>query len=142
MATTTITAPVTGATVQTRPDRHLVRTGTVAGLTAAAATSSTAALAHAAGVSLRVSGQAIPLLGFAQVTFVAALVGTVLAAVFARRASHPARTFTRTTIVLTLGSFVPDVIANAPASTRLVLAFTHVVAAVIVIPALASRLTD
>jgi hypothetical protein len=59
-----------------------------------------------------------------------------------RRANQPRRTFVRTTIALTLVSIVPDVLADAHTSTRLTLALTHVVAAAIVIPALASRLHD
>jgi uncharacterized protein DUF6069 len=140
---TTITAPV--ADVQgstTRTNRHLLRTGIVAGLVASAATATTAALAHAAGVSLAVGGEAIPVLGFAQITFVMTLVGVAIAAVLSRKTQHPARTFVRTTVALTLVSFLPDVFADAAASTRLVLMLTHVVAAAIVVPALASRLSD
>lgn len=47
-----------------------------------------------------------------------------------------------TTIVLTLVSIVPDVLVDAHAATKLTLALTHVIAAAIVIPALASHLTD
>src|SRR2546425_596213 len=47
-----------------------------------------------------------------------------------------------TLVALTTLSFVPDVLADAHVSTRLTLALTHVVAAAIVIPALASRLGD
>ena len=75
-------------------------------------------------------------------TVVATMIGTLLAAVFARRAARPRRTFVVTTISLTLLSFVPDVIADAHVSTRLTLALTHVVAAALVIPALASRLAE
>jgi uncharacterized protein DUF6069 len=147
MTATAITLPTTRSTeYRTTEPRTAVRTvwktGLAAGLAASVATTATAGVAHAAGISLAVGGKAIPLLGFAQVTFVAAMVGTLLAAVFARRASRPQRTFVVTTIALTLLSFVPDVIADAHGSTRLTLALTHVVAAVIVIPALASRLPE
>jgi hypothetical protein len=135
MTATTITAPVVS-------NRHLLRTGIVAGLVASAATATTAAVAHSAGVSLEVSGEAIPALGFAQVTFVMTLVGVAIAAVLSRRASRPAGTFVRTTVALTFVSFLPDVFADAATSTRLVLMLTHVVAAAIVIPALSSRLSD
>jgi hypothetical protein len=37
---------------------------------------------------------------------------------------------------------IPDVLADAQVSTRLTLALTHVVAAAIVIPALAARLSE
>jgi hypothetical protein len=139
--TATLTAPIgttTDATTTTRP--HLVRAGVVAGVVAGAATSAFAAIVDAAGVSLKVGGEAIPVLGFAQVTFVATMIGTLLAVVLNRRAQHPARTFVRTTVVLTALSFVPDVLADAPNGTRLALAVSHVIAAAIVIPALASRL--
>jgi hypothetical protein len=147
MTATTITAPVAGAELSTqnltdRRNRHLVRTGIVAGLVASAATATTAAIAHAAGVSLEVGGEAIPVLGFAQLTFVMTLVGVAIAAVLSRKAQRPARTFVRTTVALTLVSFAPDVLADAAVSTRLVLMLTHVIAAAIVIPALSARLSD
>ncbi len=118
------------------------RTGVVAGVAASVATFGFAALARAIDVSLTVGGKAIPLIGFAQVTFVAAIVGTVLAVLMARWANRPRRTFVVTTLVLTLGSFVPDVLADAHTATKVALALSHVVAAAIVIPALASRLSD
>jgi hypothetical protein len=139
--TATLTAPTattTAGPTTTRP--HLVRAGVVAGLVAGTATSAFAAVVDAAGVSLKVGGEAIPVLGFAQVTFVATMIGTLLAVVLNRRASNPRRTFVRTTVALTALSFVPDVLADAPNGTRLALAVSHVVAAAIVIPALASRL--
>jgi len=152
MTATAITLPTTRSTesrtTETRTTesrtgvRPVWKTGLSAGLAASVATTTTAGVAHAAGVSLAVGGAAIPLLGFAQVTFVAAMVGTLLAAVFARRASRPQRTFVVTTIALTLLSLLPDAIADAHVSTRLTLALTHVVAAAIVIPALASRLSE
>jgi len=126
----------------TRSTKSLWMTGAGAGLVASGATVAVAAVARSADVSLAVGGETIPLVGFAQVTFVAAIIGTVLAAVLARRASRPAHTFVVTTMALTALSIVPDVLADAQTATRLVLALTHVVAAAIVIPALASRLTD
>jgi hypothetical protein len=142
-ATTVLTAPATHPPVS-RPaaTKQIRRTGVVAAVVAAVATSTTAAIASALGVSLHVGGQAIPVLGFAQVTFVAGLIGTVMAVVMSFRASRPRRTFVITTLALTALSFVPDVTADAHISTRLVLALTHVIAAAIVIPALATRLTD
>jgi hypothetical protein len=152
MTATAITLPTTPSienrSIEPRPTdpgmgvRPVWKTGVAAGLTASVATAATAGVAHAAGVSLAVGGQAIPLLGFAQMTLVGAMIGTLLAAVFARRATRPQRTFVVTTIALTVLSFVPDVLADAHVSTRLTLALTHVVAAAIVIPALASRLSQ
>ncbi len=122
--------------------RPVWRTGVVYGLVASAATTAVAGIAHSAGVSLDISGEAIPLAGFAQLTFVFTMVGTLLAAVFARRASRPRHTFVATTLALTALSVVPDVLADAATATRITLALTHVVAAAIVIPALSSRLSD
>jgi len=145
-ATTTFTLshPTIDTAPATRPvpARRLGKTGVTSGLAASVATASVAAVAHAAGLSLSVSGKAIPLLGFAQLTFVAALIGTAIAAALSRRAVRPRRTFVITTLALTAASIVPDVLADAHTTTRLTLALTHVVAAAIVIPALTSRLAD
>lgn len=110
------------------------------GLVAAAATTSVAAVADASGISLDVAGEPIVLFAFAQLTFVFTMVGLALAAGLRRWSSNPRRAWVRTTVVLTCVSLVPDVLADADASTRLVLMLTHLVAASIVIPALAGRL--
>jgi hypothetical protein len=141
-ATTTLIAPVTTPAPARQSTKQIRRTGAIAGVVAAAATSTTAALASALDVSLKVGGQAIPVLGFAQLTFVAAMIGTVIAVVMSHRASRPRHAFVVTTLALTALSLVPDVTADAHTATRLVLALTHLVAAAIVIPALASRLAD
>jgi hypothetical protein len=141
MTTTTFSVPDTPQTRRTTGTaKQIWRTGAVAGLGASAATSTAAAVARACDVSLRVSGKAIPVLGFAQLTFVAAIIGTVLAVVLSRRAIRPRHTFVTSTVALTALSIVPDVLADEHTATRFSLALTHVVAAAIVIPALASRL--
>jgi hypothetical protein len=144
-ATSTITTP-TGQTTKTQAStgtsRKLWKTGAIAGVTAAIATAGFAAIAQAADVSLKVGGKAIPVLGFGQLTLVGALIGTILAVVFARRAGHPQRTFMITTVALTALTFIPDVTANAAAGTKLALVASHLIAAAIIIPALASRLSD
>ena len=134
---TTFPAPSTTAPVRTR----IGRTGLVAGATAAVATTTYAAAVHAAGVSFAISGKAIPTPGFGEVTFVAALIGTAIAAVLTRRAARPRHTFLVTTLALTLLSFGPDVTADAHLATKVALVLSHVLAAAIVIPALASRLS-
>jgi hypothetical protein len=139
-ATTTFSPSGTTATPHTTSTKSLWKAGIAGGIVAGVATSAVAATAHAAGISLKVSGKAIPVLGFAQLTIVGALIGTVLAIVLSHRARRPQRAFVRTTVTLTLASLVPDVLANAHTTTRFTLAVTHVVAAAIVIPALASRL--
>jgi hypothetical protein len=146
-ATTTLTATSTGPTTAPAPlqrstTKQIRRTGLLAGLAASVATSTTAAAASAADLSLKVGGKAIPVIGFAQVTFVAAIIGTVMAVVMSHRARRPRPMFVVSTIALTALSIVPDVTADAQTATRLVLALTHVVAASIVIPALSSRLSD
>jgi hypothetical protein len=66
----------------------------------------------------------------------------VLAKALARWASRPQRTFTVTAVALTGLSFVPDVAIAATSATKVVLTATHVVAAVLVVPALAGRLPE
>ena len=133
-AATTTTTPRKAATLP------LIGTGLVATVAASAATSLVAAAGHAAGISLDVSGAPIPVPGFATLTAVFSLVGVVLAIVLSRVARRPRTTFLRTTVALTVLSFVPDVIADAAPATKLLLMLTHLVAAAIVIPAVARRL--
>ncbi|MFY1671833.1 DUF6069 family protein [Plantactinospora sp. WMMB334] len=118
----------------------LVGTGLVATVVASAATMAVAAAGHAAGISLDVSGAPIPVTGFGTLTAIFSLVGVVMAALLSRFARRPRRTFVRTTVVLTVLSLVPDVIADAAPATRALLMLTHLVAAAIVIPAVARRL--
>jgi peptidoglycan/LPS O-acetylase OafA/YrhL len=142
-STATFTAPTTPqlhAASSPSTTKSLWKTGARAGVTASAATLATAAAAHAVAVPLKVGGESIPLLGFAEVTFVASIVGALLAVVLSHRARRPQRAFVVTTVALTLVSIVPDIVADAQTATKFVLALTHIVAAAIVIPALASRL--
>jgi len=119
----------------------LWRIGAVAGVVASTATATVAALAHAVGVPLTIAGHAIPLAGFAQLTFMAVIVGTIVAVVASYRAVRPRYAFVVTTAALTLLSIVPDVLVDAHVATKLTLAMTHVIAAAIVIPAIASALS-
>jgi hypothetical protein len=140
-ATTLITSTV-------RPDarpaanRQLRRSGAVAGVVASVATTGVAVAADAIGVPIKIAGEAIPMAGFAQLTLFFSVVGIVMASVMARRSAHARATFLKTTLALTALSFVPDVLADAQTATKLTLILTHVVAAAIVIPTLASRLAD
>lgn len=135
----TATAALTAPRGSVRP---LVKSGLVATVAASVATTVVAALAHGAGISLDISGEAIPLFGFPQLTAIFSLIGVALAVVLARRAGAPRSTFVRTTVALTALSLVPDVLADAAWDTRVLLMVTHLVAAAIVIPALASRLPE
>ena len=74
-------------------------------------------------------------------TAIFSFVGLVLAVVLSRVARHPRSVFVRTTVVLTALSLVPDVIADAAPATKALLMVTHLVAAAIVIPAVARRLS-
>jgi hypothetical protein len=139
MSTTTHT-PVTVTTPAT--DQPRLWTGAVKfGLVAAAATTVVAAVAHASGISLDLGGEPIPLFAFAQLTFVFSMVGLAIAAGLRRWAGNPRQAWVRTTVVLTALSLIPDLMADAAVSTRLVLMTTHLVAAAIVVPAIASRLS-
>ncbi len=128
------------AAVRVRRPGRVVRAGLLAGLTAAAANFAVAATAHQLDVTFEVKGDAIPLIAFPQVTLMAAVIGIGLAAVFARWARRPRRTFVATTAILATLSMVPPAIVDAATATKLVLGLTHVIAAVIIIPAMASRL--
>jgi amino acid transporter len=115
--------------------------GVAAAVVASAATTVLAAVASAAGVSFADStGASIPLAGFAQLTLVFSLVGVGIAAVMARKARRPRRTFVRTTVVLTVLSFVPDLTFGFDAGSAATLIALHIIAAAIVVPALAGRL--
>jgi hypothetical protein len=118
----------------------LLGAGVAATALASIATPIVAAAGHAAGISLDISGQPIPVLGFATLTAFFSVIGLVLALILARVARHPRSTFVRTTVVLTVLSLVPDVIVDATTATKVLLMLTHVVAAAIVIPATARRL--
>jgi hypothetical protein len=132
----------TSITTVSRATSPLWRAGVVSGLVAASATTAIAAAADASGHALTVGGEQIPLLGFAQLTIVGALLGLALAAVLSRRAAYPRRTFVVTTIVLIAASLVPDAVADATVGSKLLLMVTHLVAAAIVVPVLARRLRE
>jgi len=112
----------------------------LAGLAAAATTTTAAGLTHAFGSPPAVSGEEVPLYAFAQLTLMGALLGAIIAKVISTRLRHPRRAFLRIACVLTVISIVPDVVVDATIGSRLTLAFTHVVAAAVIVPALARRL--
>ena len=125
----------------TAPAKSLIAGGLTAIAVAAAATTAVAAAGEFAGISLAVGGAPIPVLGFTTLTAVFSLVGLVLALLLARFARRPRIAFVRTTLVLTALSLVPDVLADAAATTKLLLMLAHLIAAAIVIPAIARRLS-
>lgn len=133
--------PVLTAPAKPLTTVRLVAGGLTATVLAAVATSIVAAAGSIAGISLDVSGQPIPVPGFGTLTAMFSVVGLVLALVLSRTTRRPRTAFVRTTLVLTGLSFVPDVLADAATPTKLLLMLTHVVAAAIVIPAVARRLS-
>jgi hypothetical protein len=140
----TTTALHDNAVESTEPQARVVRAGLIAGVAAAAVNTAVVAVADKAGdVSLVVQrgGDAIPLVGFTNVTFVATLIGLGIAAVVRRRSSRPAALFTRIAIWLTAASLIPPVLVDADVSTKVLLIATHLIAAAIVIPVVAKRLT-
>jgi hypothetical protein len=139
MTTTATTA--TARTTRRSGFRALTVTGVAATAIASLATVTVAAAGSAAGISLEVNGAPIPVPGFGTLTAVFSVVGLVLAAVLSRFARTPRRTFVRTTVALTALSLVPDAIVAAAPATKALLMLTHLVAAAIVIPAVARRLS-
>ena len=109
------------------------RAALVSGATAAVAVTALAAAADAAGVPFAIDGEAIPLLGFAQMVALGAVIGGVLAAVLRRRA------FVVLAVVLTALSCIPSITMPPDTATRLTLVATHVLAAAIIVPALARQ---
>jgi peptidoglycan/LPS O-acetylase OafA/YrhL len=135
----TVTAP---RYATTRSARSLRRTTVVAGLVAAAVTTGVAAAVHAAGVSFEVGGKMIPLVDFAQLSFLGAVIGGVLLAVLNRRSCSARRRFLQTAVALTALSCVPSVTWADDAATKLALVALHVLAAVIVVPAVVRHAHD
>jgi hypothetical protein len=124
------------------PHAGYVRSGLASGVAAAAANLAVFGLARLFDVRLEIADEVIPAFGFPQLTFICALIGVGMAAVFVRRCHRPRRTFVRTTLGLTAVSMVPPVLVDADSATKTVLALTHIVAAAIIIPAIAARLHD
>jgi hypothetical protein len=138
MSTTVTAEPI----VRTTTEGRYGRAGLAAGVLAGAANTAVAAIADAAGVSLAVphDGDSIPLIGFAQITVIAALVGVAIAFAARRCSDRPARLFTRVAVGLTALSMVPPFLVGAKLETSALLVITHLIPAVVVIPAIARRL--
>lgn len=137
--TTTVDNSASTATV-TRP-ASLRRTTLAYGLGVAGLITAGAAALHAAGVSFAIDGKMIPLAGFAQMTFLGALVGGVLLAVLNRRSHAPRRRFIQSAVVLTALSCAPSVGMPPEIATKVALVALHLLAAVIIVPALARHAT-
>jgi hypothetical protein len=125
---TATTIPTT--TVETSTTRRpLLRAGVRYGVLAA--------VASAAGVSFETApNEAIPLLGFAQLTIVFTFVGVGIA-----KLVKDAHRFTVVALVLLALSVVPDLTFGFDAASAATLIVTHLTAAAIVIPGLRNRLS-
>lgn len=119
---------------------HLWSAGAVAVAVAAAANTGLAVAGRALGAPVAVDGDAIPLVAFPMFTVIAGAAGILLAVALNRWTRRPRRTFTVTTVVLTVLSLVPDLLVQVTPGSRILLMLTHLVAAVIVIPTLGRRL--
>ena len=138
------TTPQVVTTASTPPAGRLPvwKHGVAAAVVASVTTTVLAAVASATGISFADStGVSIPIAGFAELTLVFSLVGVGIATVLARRARRPRPTFVRTAVALTALSFVPDLTFGFDAASAATLITLHAVAAAIVVPALARRLT-
>ena len=138
MSVSTLTAPPS----VTRRTFSLARTTIVAGIAAAGIVTVAAALLHAVGVSFEIDGEMIPLLGFAQLTFVGAVIGGVLLAVLNRRSVAPGRRFAQIAVTLTALSCVPSVAMPDDVATKVALVALHVLAAAIIVPVLLRHAHD
>jgi hypothetical protein len=116
--------------------------GLAAAIVASVATTALAMIASADGISFADNtGASIPIAGFAQLTLVFSLVGVGIAAATARHARRPRGTFVRIAVALTALSYVPDLTFGFDAGSAATLITLHTVAAAIVVPTLARRLT-
>ena len=115
------------------------RAALISAVKAAAGTTAIAAVADAAGVPLAIDGETIPLLGFAQLTLIGAMLGGFMAAVVNRYSSQARRWFTLVAVVLTAVSCVPSVAFPPDVATKVILVATHLLAAAIIVPALARQ---
>lgn len=137
-STSTPTGPSTRSFLTTSP---VWRVGALASVIATIVTTLFALGAKAIDVPLEVADEDIPILAFTTLTLGWSAVGTVLAVVLAGRAKRPARTFVVITVLLTVLSFASPTTADADTATQVTLALSHVVAAAVVIPMLAVRLS-
>jgi hypothetical protein len=137
-----VTSPTMISTTD-RPRRSSLRRSTLAvGFAAAAVTTTVAGAVHAAGVSLAVDGEMIPLAAFAQMTFLGAIIGGLLLAVLNRRSRAARRRFLDVAAALTVLSCVPSVVWPDDVATKVALVALHLLSAAIVVPVLARHAHD
>jgi hypothetical protein len=139
---TTTTAPSRLATLP------VWAVSSLAGLAAAVVTELYGLAARGVGIPMRAGtfgatvAEPLPIGVFAVATVLDAALGVILAVLLARFASRPARAYLWTAGVLTVLSLAQPLTAGATAwSTKLTLALAHLIAAFIVIPVVARRLS-
>ncbi|MFE6286241.1 DUF6069 family protein [Streptomyces sp. NPDC057877] len=122
--------------------------GVLSAVAGALVTEAFALVARASGVPMEAAGSGateaaeIPVGGFAGGVLFWSVVGIVLAPALARWAGRPARTFVAITVPLTaLSMIAPALAPHTATSTQIILALSHVVAAAVIIPPLARRLS-
>lgn len=148
--TPTITATTASAADRTQllRSRPVWLVSVLAGLAAAGATELYGVAASAVDIPMSAgnigasTSQPITVGMFAMGTLTCVFWGTVLAVLLGRYASRPARAYVWATVALTVGSLAGPLLAGDTAtSTKLMLAVAHLIAAAIVIPIVARRLS-
>lgn len=130
-----------------RIGRPLWQVGPAAALVAAAASVLLYEVARAAGVPMELTEvfedhfARMPVQNMAFAALLeGGLAGTALAAACRRWAPRPQSSFVALTMVGLIASFVLPIVSDASTATKVVLAVSHVVVAVIIVPALALAL--
>lgn len=122
--------------------------GLLAALAGAVVAEAFTLAARLAGVPMEAAGvweteaQVIPVGAIARSVVIWSIGGVLIAMALARLAARPVRTFVVTTVAFAVLSLVAPALARDTAvSTQVVLALTHVLAAAVVVPILAWRLS-
>jgi hypothetical protein len=131
------TATLSEAPAVSSTSTSLRRTTVTSGLVGAGVTTAAAAAVHAAGVSFEIGGEMIPILGFAQMTFIGAVIGGLLLAGLNRWSGRARRRFVQSTVALAALSCLPSVAMPDDAGTQIALVALHVLAAAMIVPVLA-----
>jgi hypothetical protein len=142
MSASTATFTASHTTRRTRRSWILTRSTVAVGAIAAAIVTAAAGLLHAVGVSFEIDGEMIPLLGFAQMTVLGAVIGGFVLAGLNRWSTAPRRRFVQVAVTLTALSCAPSVAMPDGIATKLALVALHVLAAAIIIPVLLRHAND
>ena len=143
-ATTLDYSPTTGTRVGSKAAaRPLWQVAAATTVVAGLAAEAFGAVAKAVDVPMLAKGEEIPVGGFMFSTAIWMLVGTIVAAVLIRKASHPARTFAILATTATLVSLALPATADIPdTATKVVLAASHVIVGAVAIPVITRRIAQ